>query len=291
MGDRTSEEAVLVTRARGGCGASAADLVQIYREPIVDYLGRLLARGGGARARCDAEDVAQETFIRMLRGLERLEPGVPFSAWIFTIAKRTGLNHLRTERRHARRVAAWTSAAESASRDGPLESALVAETRDRLWGIASQTLPKRQFTALWLRYVEEMPVAGIARAIGGTAAAVKLHLLRGRRRLEPALADAGCGATPRAALRSTKRPTAAAGGVTVAGACLVAFWLAMSTRTQVGPPAATESLAIETLPLPDEIGERIVHDATTIVAEAIGLPLVSDVASVELGVLTEGLTH
>lgn len=290
MGDRRLEDAVLVARARGGCAASAAHLVEIYQVPLVEYLGRLLVRAG-PRARCDAEDVAQETFIRMLRGLDTVDPKAPFGAWLFTIARRTCLNHLRSERRHARRIAARASVPEPASRGGPLEAAVAAETRDRLWEVASRTLPKRQFTALWLRYVEEMPVAGIARAIGGTAAAVKLHLLRGRRRLEPALADAGCGATPRAALRSTKRPTAAAGGVTVAGACLVAFWLAMSTRTQVGPPAATESLAIETLPLPDEIGERIVHDATTIVAEAIGLPLVSDVASVELGVLTEGLTH
>lgn len=270
MGDRTSEEAVLVTRARGGCGASAADLVQIYREPIVDYLGRLLARGGGARARCDAEDVAQETFIRMLRGLERLEPGVPFSAWIFTIAKRTGLNHLRTERRHARRVAAWTSAAESASRDGPLESALVAETRDRLWGIASRTLPKRQFTALWLRYVEEMPVAGIARALGSTAVAVKLQLLRGRRRLEPALAEAAC-SLHAGKIPSTKKRTAVAGVATAAGACLVAFWLAVS-QTPLAPPHATESFAIETFPLPDEIGELILVETAALAAEAVGLP-------------------
>lgn len=278
MGDRTADDAVLVARARGGCTASAAHLVQIYQVPLVEYLGRLLVRGG-PRARCDAEDVAQETFIRMLRGLDTVDPKVPFSAWLFTIARRTCLNHLRSERRHARRIAARPPQPDSARPSGPLEAAVAAETRDRLWSVASRTLPKRQFTALWLRYVEEMPVAGIARVIGGTAAAVKLQLLRGRRRLEPALADAGCGPAT-GGVRSTRRRTAAAGVVTAAGACLVAFWLAMS-RTQVAPPAH-EAFAIETLPLPDEIGERIVLETTAIVAEAMGLPRWEDVAAIDV---------
>jgi RNA polymerase sigma-70 factor (ECF subfamily) len=280
MIDTPTEDAGLVARAQGGCAASAAHLVEVYRQPIVDYLGRLLARGG-PRARCDAEDVAQETFIRMLRGLDALEPGAAFSPWLFTIARRTCLNHLRSERRHARRIAARATVPDaSVNRDGPLEAVVAAETRDRVWGLASRTLPKRQFTALWMRYVEEMPVAGIARAVGSTAAAVKLQLLRGRRRLEPALADAGCGPAT-AAERPPRRRTITAAAASAAGACIVAFWLAMS-RTPIAPPPAPESFTIATLPLPDEIGERLVVETAAFAAEAVGLPRWEDVAVVDL---------
>ena len=187
MTDRMAEDAVLVARAREGCAESAAAIVRAYQVPIVHYLSRLLARGGGSRARCDAEDVAQETFVRGLRGLDGYDPTVPFVAWLFTIARRTCLNHLRTERRHARRIAEHDRRGSGPAVAGPQEAAAAEELRQRIWDIAAQVLTEQQFTAVWLRYVEEMTVADIATVLGSTPAAVKLQLFRGRRRLEPLL--------------------------------------------------------------------------------------------------------
>ena len=190
MTDRTAEDAALVARAREGCGESAAAIVRAYQVPIVHYLSRLLTRGGGSRARCDAEDVAQETFVRGLRGLDGYDPSVPFVAWLFTIARHTCLNHLRTERRHVRRIAEHDRRGIRSAVDGPQDAAAAEELRRQIWDIASQVLTEQQFTAVWLRYVEDMPVADIATVLGSTPAAVKLQLFRGRRRLEPLLAQA-----------------------------------------------------------------------------------------------------
>ncbi|MGH7741391.1 MAG: RNA polymerase sigma factor, partial [Candidatus Eiseniibacteriota bacterium] len=46
----------------------------------------------------DAEDVTQETFIRMFRALERYDPARPFGAWIQTIAARLCIDHIRRRR-------------------------------------------------------------------------------------------------------------------------------------------------------------------------------------------------
>src|SRR5436309_8144365 len=43
----------------------------------------------------DAEDVAQETFVRVFRALDRYDPARPFAAWIFTIASRLCIDHIR----------------------------------------------------------------------------------------------------------------------------------------------------------------------------------------------------
>jgi RNA polymerase sigma-70 factor (ECF subfamily) len=50
------------------------------------------------RQREDAEDVTQETFVRMFRAVHRYDPTRPFTAWLFTIASRLAIDHLRRRR-------------------------------------------------------------------------------------------------------------------------------------------------------------------------------------------------
>lgn len=185
MIDPTAGDAELVARARAGCLESFATLVARHQVAVVHYAEHLLGRWGGRSARCDAEDVAQQAFLQGFRELRGHRSAGPFAAWLFAIARRTCLNHLRSERRQAERVA------RVAPRVGPArpdELAAAAEGRVRLWDIARRELPERQFTALWLHYVEGLPVAAIALVLERSPAAVKLLLHRGRRRLEPLVA-------------------------------------------------------------------------------------------------------
>lgn len=182
MIDPTADDATLVDRARSGCLESFATLAARHQVAVVRYAEHLLGRLGGRRARCDAEDVVQQTFLRMFRALRGHRSDGPFAAWLFAIARRTCLNHLRAERRHADRVTRVTPRCGPARPD---ELAAAAEGRVRLWDIARRELPERQFTSLWLHYAEGMPVAAIAIVLERSPAAVKLLLHRGRRRLEP----------------------------------------------------------------------------------------------------------
>ena len=62
---------------------------------------------------------------------------------------------------------------------------MAAEGRRRLWDLAAKTLSEEQTTALWLHYVEEMPLSGIALVLGRSRASVKVMLFRARRKLLP----------------------------------------------------------------------------------------------------------
>jgi len=80
-------------RAQRGDQRAWRDLVERYQQPVHAVIWRLLA----GRAQHRAPDLAQETFVRVLRALDRFDPAGPakLSTWILTIATRLALNELR----------------------------------------------------------------------------------------------------------------------------------------------------------------------------------------------------
>jgi RNA polymerase sigma-70 factor (ECF subfamily) len=175
----TSDEE-LACRAQGGCAASFDQLLRRFQTPVLQFLRH---RGLGA----DAEDVTQETFLRAYENLHRYSRRWAFSAWLFTIARRTSINHRRRLRPGTNEAAA-VDAARSADAE-PLEALVTQESRQGLWDLATRVLSEEQTTALWLLYVEDMPVRSIASVLGRSRASVKIMLFRARRKLLP-LVDA-----------------------------------------------------------------------------------------------------
>jgi len=188
MGDAAADDAELAMRAQAGCVASFTTLAARHQVAIVHYVAWMLGRGG--RTRCDAEDLAQQTFLRAYSDLDTYRGDGPFAAWLFAIARRTCLNHLRGERRRVARLAALHPGDVDPA-PGPAALAAAADGRRWLWDIARRVLSERQFTALWLHYVEGLSVTAIATVLARSPAAVKVLLLRGRRRLEPLLTEWG----------------------------------------------------------------------------------------------------
>lgn len=88
----SGEEAELVRRCLAGDQKAYRDLVRRFQRPVFSVLVRIVRRAE------DAEDLTQETFIRMFRALDRYDPGRPFSAWLFTIATRLAIDQLRRRR-------------------------------------------------------------------------------------------------------------------------------------------------------------------------------------------------
>jgi RNA polymerase sigma-70 factor, ECF subfamily len=174
----TSDEELAV-RARQGCAASFEQLLRRFQTPLLHFLRQ---RGFSA----DAEDLTQETFLRVYENLHRYDRRWAFSTWLFTIARRTGLNYRRRLRptTDVRAVAGAVSANAA-----PLERLVAEENRSRLWDRAAAVLSEEQTTALWLHYVEEMPAREIARVLGRSWTSVKVMLFRARRRLVPLLGE------------------------------------------------------------------------------------------------------
>ena len=71
-----------------------------FQAPLQSYLSRLC----GSREL--AEDLAQETFVRVLANLDRFDDRFRFSTWLFTIARRLWMNHLNKHRPVADRSSA-----------------------------------------------------------------------------------------------------------------------------------------------------------------------------------------
>lgn len=159
-----------------------ATLARRHQVPVVHYVRRLAGRGG-----VDADDVAQDAFMRAWRRISDYDPRWAFSTWLFTIARRTWLNAARTTRRRRMREAAVATV--NAGGVEPVEAIMADEQAVRLWDVARAELKEREFTALWLRHVEDKTIAEIAAVLGRPEGTVKVILFRARRRLEPLVRD------------------------------------------------------------------------------------------------------
>ena len=135
----------------------------------------------------DAQDLVQEAFLRAWRHIAEYDPRFAFSTWLFTIARRTWLNQARATRRRRTREAAVASGGLMC--DGAAAVAIAAERATRLWQVARGELSEREFSGLWMRYVEDKPVAEIALVLDKPVATVKVILFRARRRLGPLVRD------------------------------------------------------------------------------------------------------
>lgn len=105
------DEADLLARARQGDAAAFGALVRLHQRRV--YAAALHVTGNHS----DADDVAQETFVRAYRGLATFDGRSDFFTWLYRIAVNTALNRLRSTRRaSARAQAGATEAAQVGGR-------------------------------------------------------------------------------------------------------------------------------------------------------------------------------
>ncbi|MBL9187965.1 MAG: sigma-70 family RNA polymerase sigma factor [Opitutaceae bacterium] len=167
----TDEPAVLHAAIAGDAPARE-EIVRRHHRRVYTYLHQM------TRHREDAEDLTQQTFIKALRHLDRVDPDRPVIHWLITIARNTALNHFRDGPRWSELPAEIAS--ETAS---PARRAEDRERVDHLWEKARRLLAPREFEVLWLRFAEEMSIAELARVVGLTQIHVKVIIHRARHRL------------------------------------------------------------------------------------------------------------
>lgn len=147
-----------------------------YRDQIFRYLRRIAARPA------EAEDLAQETFLRAYRAFRALPPDANVRAWLFAIATNLARNQLRQEqrRRAAHRAVEQREARRSA--DSPEDEAGAQEAR-RLLERAIATLPMKQRTAFVLRKLHGLPYEEVARSLACSPESARANVFQALRKL------------------------------------------------------------------------------------------------------------
>lgn len=181
-----ADDWALVARAQGGDMAAFAALVRRYQAPVIHFCQRMCG------SLPDAEDLAQEAFVRLFRHLARLQPQARFSTVMFGIARNLALNHLRDSGRRGRgRTESLDGVALALpSAERPDALARVSETEAMVAnGIAGLSEEHRE--VLLLRDVQGLDYEAIATVIGCQKGTVKSRLSRAREQLRVALAEMG----------------------------------------------------------------------------------------------------
>jgi RNA polymerase sigma-70 factor (ECF subfamily) len=171
--------------APGAAEAGAAEQDAFTREALshLDSLYGVAMRL--TRRPADAEDLVQETFVKAFRFSSSFERGTNLKAWLITILQNTWRNTIRHDRRDPIDVDSEVveRAATSAEHAETPEQILQRATLDADLQAALDALPEAFRTAVWLRDVEELSYAEIARALDVPIGTVMSRISRGRRLL------------------------------------------------------------------------------------------------------------
>jgi RNA polymerase sigma-70 factor (ECF subfamily) len=182
-------DSVLMQRVREGDRDAFAELVDKYKQPIINFIARTL------QDPTEAEDVAQNVFLQVYKAADRYEINARFSTWIFTIARNLCLNEIRRRSRHPADSldATHEGDEEHPGRQvedvrviAPEKEVLNAELQQKIREILAE-LPENQRTAVLLCQQDEMSYEEIAKVIGCSMSATKSLIFRGRETLKQAL--------------------------------------------------------------------------------------------------------
>lgn len=180
MGD---EFAALLTAAQGGSEAAFSDLWRDGNPALLRYL-RVIAPEG-------AEDAAAETWVQVVRGLQRFRGDeAAWRAWLFTTARRRVLDQARLRKRHPAEPLDEIQAAEVPHSPDAERLAMENLGTEKAIALVSR-LPRQQAEVILLRVVAGLDTEAVADLLGRSPGAVRVAAHRGLRRLATLLAEAG----------------------------------------------------------------------------------------------------
>ncbi|MEN8376618.1 MAG: sigma-70 family RNA polymerase sigma factor [Gemmatimonadota bacterium] len=182
----------VVAQAAEGHERAYRELISRYERPVFSLIYRLV------RDREAAEDLAQETFIKVLNAIDRYDSSYKFSSWIFKIANNTAIDSLRKRgldtvsldgSPHARSVAeaseGWSPTAVARD-ESPEEYVERLELGAGLEEALSELRPEYR-TAIILWHMEDRPYEEIAEIMDVPLGTVKTYIHRARKELRARL--------------------------------------------------------------------------------------------------------
>ena len=181
----------LVTRAQQGSEKAYRELLGRYQRPVFSIIYRMI------RDREQAEDLAQETFVRVFNNIDRYDPRFKFSSWIFKIATNLTIDHIRRKELDtvsidgsrnavtAEQIEA-TSITIASQDENPEELLEAKELGEEIEGAIGKLRPEYK-AAILLRHVEGREYQEIAEILSLPLGTVKTYIHRGRNELREQL--------------------------------------------------------------------------------------------------------
>ncbi len=178
-----NNDSQLMVQFKNGNKAAFEQLFDAYHRPIINFCYRLLGNVS------DAEEVAQETFLKVYRAADQYEPLAKFSTWLYTIAKNLCLNRIRDT--HPERLQDIES---EDSEENVLETTIPANTPSpeeecsekelsKIIERAVSNLPSSLRIPFILNRYQEQSYEEIAKILGISVTAVTIRIHRALKRL------------------------------------------------------------------------------------------------------------
>jgi len=188
----TLPDADVVQLAQQGREAAYRELVRRYERPVFSLIYRMV------RDRETSEDLAQDTFVKVLNNVERYRPEFKFSSWLFKIANNVAIDHLRKRQLNTistdgSRHATTAAEVEASSFDvvEPGQNALEQLTSQELGTAIERAVARLRpmyRSCILLRHVEGRSYEEIAQMLDLPLGTVKTYIHRARHELRRELA-------------------------------------------------------------------------------------------------------
>jgi RNA polymerase sigma-70 factor (ECF subfamily) len=167
-----------IQQVHAGNDAGFEELMRRYKKPVLNFVYRLLGNAS------EADDVAQETFVRAYQHLASYRPKEKLSTWLFAIARNAAIDRLRYRQRHPTESLSGIVAASPAR--GPAAEAANRELGAQI-AAAVEALPEDQRTAIVLAEYNGLSQTEIAAIMDCSAKSVESRLYRAKATLRERL--------------------------------------------------------------------------------------------------------
>lgn len=177
----------LAKLARKGDRVAFAELVELYKDKIFHLANRMLHN------RHEAEEIVQETFLRVYTNLERYDENQKFSTWIYRIGTNLCIDRLRKRKANYSLDAEmndgegtdWYAMLPS-NEDTPDDQVVLSETQTEIRK-SIETLPEKYKAVVILRYLQDLSLQEISDVLAMPVTTIKTRLHRGREYLRKKL--------------------------------------------------------------------------------------------------------
>ena len=184
--DAAAQDLAWMARVKLGDTEALRELIEAHQNRIIGTVTKMLGDDS------DAEDIAQQVFIRVWKSAARYEPTAKFTTWLFKITRNLVFNELRRRKRHPAQ-----SLDAASDDDRPMQApdhsakapdtALLDEEMQSAIQRAIDELPETQRMAVILRRYDDIPYEEIGEILDLSVPAVKSVLFRARTELREKL--------------------------------------------------------------------------------------------------------